>query len=119
MREAINKATRRHQANVAKQEKGKNMTMRRGREPLKKFGPSSGGGDDGDVKEDPINNNVDIGPANGLSLDQQPIKSWKEPAVRKSGGRRPPSVVNKDLRQRSKIESLGNPVEKEDFLSRK
>ena len=71
------------------------------------------GAADADAKEDAINNNIDIGPANGLSLDQ-PIKSWKDP-VRKSGGRRPPSVVNKDLEQISKTESLGklrNPVEK-------
>ena len=68
---------------------------------------------DADVKEDPISNNIDIGPANGLSLDQ-PTKTWKEP-VRKSGGRRPPSVVNKDLGQRTKPKSpekARNPIDK-------
>ena len=59
-----------------------------------------------EVKEDPINNNIDIGPANGLSLDQ-PVKSWKEPA-RKSGGRRPPSVANDVLGHLAETKSLGH-----------
>ena len=71
------------------------------------------GDDPKDTKEDPINNNIDIGPANGLSLDH-PTRLWEKP-VRKSGGRRPPSVLNKGGDQRTKIESRGKtriPVEK-------
>ena len=69
-------------------------------------------GDDSQKEnEEPMDNNIDIGPTNGLSLEET-SKPW--PGGR-SGGRRPPSVITKSLGSPGSFGRPGSPGSRGDF----